>query len=105
VELAARDLGERVPFLVEPELIQPNPMVYHFPIDGQPTWLEIEFTRIYRCPCDGINLRKSVEINGEVHWVLDTEDAVGLRHTDPITWANGNSAESLLRLIDDCYMD
>jgi hypothetical protein len=105
VEMAPRDLHERISFLVAPELIQPNPMVYHLPLDGQPTWLEIEFTRIYRCPCDGLKLQRSVEIDGETHWVLDVESAQDLRADDPITWANGNSKEALLRLIDDCYID
>ncbi|MBA7670888.1 hypothetical protein ES703_79035 [subsurface metagenome] len=66
VNIENRDLSERIALLVAPEIIQPNPMVYHFPIRGQPTWLEIQFSHIYRCPCDGLTLNRDVVIDGEV---------------------------------------
>lgn len=104
VRISQRDLGKRLSFLVDTELIQPNPMIYHFPIDGQPTWLEIEFTQIYRSPCDGIKLVKATEINGEKTWIINREDADNLRYTDPISFALGNDSNSLIQLINDANL-
>jgi hypothetical protein len=90
--------------LVSPDLIQPNPFIFHAPIDGQPKWLEIAFPHIYRVPSSGLRLTRHLMINGEQHWVCDRDSPVDFRADDPITSANGNSPEAMLRLIDECHM-
>lgn len=104
VKIDDRELTTHVAFLVSPRVIQPNPMVGHHEIDNQPKWLEIMFSRIFRCPCSALKLDRSVVFDGEEHWIIDEDSAIDWRRNDPICWADGNDPEALLRLIDDYYM-
>ncbi len=104
VTIDDRVLTDRICFLVHPEIIQPNPMVRHFALESQPDWLEIMFPRIYRCPCDGLKLDRSITIDGEANWIVNSEKVSQFRSTDPICCANGNSIEALKNMIDDCYI-
>ena len=100
-----RALTDRICLLVHPEIVEPNPMVRHFAFESQPDWLEIMFSRIYRCPCNGLRLDRNVTIEGETHWIVDSENASNFRSTDPICCANGNSLDALQKMIDDSYLD
>ena len=104
IQLDNRVLCERINLLISPDVVQPNPMIMHQEIKGQPKWLEVEFTHIYRCPCSGIRLEQTVEVEGEQYWLVDKESVVDFRTTDPICCANGNDVRALLSLIDDCYL-
>jgi hypothetical protein len=103
VQINNRRLDCRLSFLIAPDLIQPNPMIYHMPIKSQPKWLEIAFPSIFRIPCSGLSLNKSIILDGEEHWIIDRDSVVKFRTKDPICCANGNDPTALLYLIDDCY--
>lgn len=104
IEFDDRALVERVCLLVSPDIIQPNPMIMHQEIGGQPKWLEIAFPHIYRCPCSGLHLKNSFTIDDESYWIIERDCVADFRTDDPICFANGNDASALMNLIDDCYM-
>lgn len=105
IKVLDRELKCHMAFLVHPEIVQPNPMVRHFNTEGQPDWIEIMFPRIYRCPCDGLVLDRSIEIEGVPHWIVNSENASGLRVNDPICCSSGNDVAALKGLIDDYYAE
>ena len=104
ISLAERKLNETIRILISSDLIQPNPIIMHQNVNGQPRWLEIAFVHIYRCPCSEIILDKSILIDGEQYWIVEQENVNEFRTTDPICYADGNSCKALLSLIDECYM-
>ena len=101
VQVDDRKVEERISFLINSELIQPNPVIMHHAIKGQSQWLEIQFPRIYRIPCNFISLEEKINFEDEEHWIISKENIKNYRTNDPITIADGNKALSLKNLIDE----
>jgi hypothetical protein len=104
-QIPDKTLDARLSFLVSPAVIQPNPMIWHHPIDGQPRWLEIEFPFIYRVPCAHVNLKSSITVKNETHWIIDEKSAVDFRVGDQVLWADGNNPFALVSLIEETLLD
>jgi len=101
VNIQNRMLDRRIGLLVDPGLIQPNPMVFHKPLKGQPKWLEVMFPYVYRIPCQGIKLERSLPIKGEKHWIVDAGSIEEFRQRGSVLWADGNDEIALQHLINE----
>lgn len=103
IKVDNRKLDERINVLIKSDLIQPNPVIMHHPINGQDKWLEIEFQRIFRIPCNSIKLKNIISFEGEEHWLIDENCINDFRTTDPILIADGNIPKNLYDLINENY--